>query len=114
MGGAVNTSTAGRDAAGRFTEANPWAARGGQARADALTPDRRREIAAQGFAALVTRRFGGDRAAALAYLGDLGAWASDRGYAAQGLGVFPHPGPMPAKTETPGLGSDLGHITPKG
>lgn len=103
----MNTPTAGRDAAGRFTEANPWAARGGLARADALAPNRRREIAAQGFDALVTKRFGGDRAAALAYLGDLGAWASDRGYAAQGLGVFSHPGPMPALLAT-GEGVDRG------
>lgn len=96
----MNTPPEGRDDAGRFAQANSWAARGGQARADALTPDRRREIAAQGFAALVTKRFRGDRAAALAYLGDLGAWASDRGYAAQGLGVFSHPGPMPAPLAT--------------
>lgn len=96
----MNTSTAGRDAAGRFAQGNPWAARGGQARADALTPDRRREIATQGFAGLVLKRFRGDRAAALAYLGNLGAWASDRGYAAVGLGVFSHPGPMPAPLAT--------------
>jgi hypothetical protein len=38
---------------------------GGLARARALSPDRRSAIAALGFAALVEKRFGGDRRAAI-------------------------------------------------
>ncbi len=41
---------------------------GGKARAARLSPERRREIARQGFQALVRRRFGGDRGAAIAHL----------------------------------------------
>ncbi len=54
----------GRDTAGRFLPGNGYAAIGGRVRADRLTPDRRREIARAGFAAMVARRFGGDVTAA--------------------------------------------------
>jgi hypothetical protein len=41
---------------------------GGRARAARLTPERRQEIARQGFQALVRRKFGGDRGAAVEHL----------------------------------------------
>jgi hypothetical protein len=41
------------------------ASAGGKARAARLSPERRREIARMGFAALVARRFGGNRDAAI-------------------------------------------------
>ena len=85
----------GRDLKGRFDLCNPHCFEGGRARARRLTPERRREIAALGFAALVEKRFGGDREAAKRYLGLLGAWASDAPYRGTYLAVFEHPGPMP-------------------
>jgi general stress protein YciG len=63
----------GRDDRGRFARGNAEARRGGQARAQALTPERRREIARAGWLAVVTKRFGGDAEAAAAYLDSLGA-----------------------------------------
>ena len=88
-------TTHGRDNAGRFTRGNSWASAGGAARAERLTPQERRTIAARGFAAFVDRRFGGDRAAACQWLGQLGAWASDAPYRER-FPVFEHPGPCPA------------------
>lgn len=65
----------GRDDAGRFLPGNGYASAGGRARAAKLTPQRRREIAAAGLAALAARQFGGDRAAAAAWLSAVGSWA---------------------------------------
>jgi hypothetical protein len=84
----------GRDASGRFVAGNPWASSGGQARAERLTPERRREIAAAGWAGFVARRFGGDPEAARAWLGQLGAWASDAPYRAT-FPIFQDPGACP-------------------
>lgn len=88
----------GRQGDGRFAARNPYAAQGGRARATVLTSDRRRAIAAQGFAGLVLKRFGGDRVAACDYLARLGAWAADQVFAGSPLykpEVYRHPGPMP-------------------
>ena len=84
----------GRNQAGLFVRGNPWASQGGRARAERLTPQQRRAIARQGFAAFVERRFGGDREAAVSWLGTLGAWASDAPYRDR-FPVFDHPGPCP-------------------
>lgn len=83
-----------RDKHGRFQTGNRWAGLGGQARAAALPPERRREIARAGWWALVTQRFGGDRERAARWLGQLGAWAADAPYR-DSFPVFAHPGPMP-------------------
>lgn len=85
----------GRKTDGRFDLCNPYCFKGGRARAEKLTPERRREIAKMGFAALVEKRFGGDRLAARLYLGLLGAWASDAPYRDL-FPKFPHPGPVPS------------------
>ena len=80
---------------------------GGLARARALSPDRRSAIAALGFAALVEKRFGGDRRAAIEWLVAAGLAAQDRQLreALQSLGgsgaIVPladDPGPMPPPT----------------
>lgn len=89
-------TTSGRDHRGRFAPANPWASMGGQTRAERLTPERRRQIAARGWAGLVAQRFGGDPARAAAWLGQLGAWASDAPYRDR-FPVFQHPGPCPER-----------------
>ncbi len=86
-----------RDAKGRFTAGNEWASKGGRARARALSPQRRREIARMGFAAMVDRHFEGDKKAAVDWLTAKGQWASDAGYREDGLGVFRDPGPHPAR-----------------
>ena len=82
----------GRDGRGRFTPGNPHASHGGRRRAEVLDPDRRSEIARAGFDAMVATHFDGDAKAAAAWLGELGAWANDRVYAALGMGKFAHPG----------------------
>ena len=61
-----------RDNRGRFTQGNGYASQGGRARARSLSPTRRKEIAALGWAALVERRFGGDIAAAREWIGRVG------------------------------------------
>jgi hypothetical protein len=84
----------GRDERGRFAPGNADASKGGQARAERLTPARRREIARAGWRAMVERHFGGDEQAAGEWLGRLGAWAADAAYRGT-IPVFEHPGPMP-------------------
>lgn len=64
-----------RNQHGRFTTGNTLASKGGKARAKALSPQRRQEIAQLGWAGLVAKRFAGDKAAARAYLAQLGRWA---------------------------------------
>ncbi len=59
-----------RDAAGRFTRGNEHASAGGRARAEKLSPARRREIARAGFAALSVLYFDGSKRAAAAWLFD--------------------------------------------
>ena len=80
---------------------------GGLARARALSPARRSAIAALGFAALVVKRFGGDRRAAIEWLVAAGLAAQDRQLreALRALGgsgaIIPladDPGPMPPPT----------------
>ena len=80
---------------------------GGLARAARLSPARRREIAARGFQALVEKRFGGDRRAAIEWLVAAGLAAQDRQLreALRSLGgsgaIVPladDPGPMPSPT----------------
>jgi hypothetical protein len=77
---------------------------GGLARARALSPARRSAIAARGFAALVEKRFGGDRRAAVTWLVAAGLAAQDRALSEslRSLGgsgaIVPlaaDPGPMP-------------------
>ena len=65
---------------------------GGRARAAKLTPERRRAIAQMGFAALVNRRFGGDRQAALDWLTARQLFVNDP---CPWNGVYQDPGPMP-------------------
>lgn len=84
----------GRDAHGRFTPGNPYASKGGKARAERLTSEQRKEIARKGFYGLVAQRFNDDRDAACSWLGKLGAWASDAPYR-DSFPLFPHPGPCP-------------------
>jgi hypothetical protein len=60
----------GHDDHGRFTAGNPFASSGGRARAETLTPERRREIAKVGFAALAEQMFYGRRRKAAAWLFD--------------------------------------------
>ena len=67
---------------------------GGLARAARLTPARRRAIARMGFAALVEKRFGGDRRAAIEWLTRKGLAALDADYPPP-LRKFFDPGPMP-------------------
>ncbi|MEZ4684159.1 MAG: hypothetical protein R2932_59110 [Caldilineaceae bacterium] len=84
-----------RNANGRFAKGNTISKHGGKARARALSSRRRRQIAKQGWAALVTKRFGGDERAAKAWWGAMGAYHYDQ----QVLDIygairpaFPHPG----------------------
>lgn len=87
----------GRDDRGRFAPGNPYAAQGGQVRATKLSPDRRRAIARLGFLAFVDRYFAGDRTAAVAWLGRLGAWAADQTFVGSPIykpDVYRHPGPL--------------------
>jgi hypothetical protein len=80
---------------------------GGLARAARLSPARRRAIARMGFAALVEKRFGGDRRAAINWLVAAGLAAQDRALSEslRSLGgsgaIIPlaaDPGPMPPAT----------------
>jgi hypothetical protein len=83
-----------RDENGQFLPGNRWASQGGQARAKKLTAKERTAIARKGFDALVAKRFGGDRDAAVAWLTAKGQWANDQHFH-EYLQVFPDPGPMP-------------------
>lgn len=91
----VNESLPQRDRYGRFAKGNRISKRGGHARAHALSPKRRRQIAKQGWRGLVAKQFGGDERAAKAWWGAIGAWNYDQQLAGLGWylrGVFPHPG----------------------
>jgi general stress protein YciG len=83
-----------RDENGHFLPGHRWARKGGQARAEKLSAQRRREIARKGFDALVAKRFSGDRDAAKEWLVKKGQWANDQHYPPE-LRVFEDPGPMP-------------------
>ena len=83
---------------------------GGLARAARLTPARRREIARMGFAALVVKRFAGDRRTAINWLIAAGLAAQDRdlsealrSHGSSGriipLAADTGPGPTPATPE---------------
>lgn len=85
---------------GRFVAHNLASYQGGRARAERLSPQRRRAIASMGFAAFVAKRFGGDRQAAVRWLGQLGAWAVEEAAYRNcpqiyKPGYWPHPGPCP-------------------
>jgi len=84
-----------RDRYGRFTRGNHYAKRGGHARAAALSPRRRRQIAKQGWRGLVARHFAGDERAAKRWVGAMGAWHYDQMimdlYGAI-RPAYPHPG----------------------
>jgi hypothetical protein len=90
-----------RDENGHFLPGHRWASKGGQARAKKLTAQRRREIAAKGFQAVVDKRFGGDREAAKGWLVKKGHWANDQHYPPS-FQVFEDPGPMPENGQAPG------------
>lgn len=94
----MNHSTNHRDDKGRFMAGNPYAAAGGRARAERLSPARRREIAQAGFRALVERHFDGDRELAKRYIGEVGAWAGDA-YRGTRWQHFVHPGTIEAFRE---------------
>lgn len=84
-----------RDSYGRFTKGNQIAQRGGYARAAALSPRRRRQIARQGWRGLVTKHFAGDEQAAKTWLGAVGAYHYDQAVRDAWGAVrpaFPHPG----------------------
>lgn len=87
-----------RDEQGRFLPGHRWASKGGQARARALTPERRREIARLGWRALVKRRFNGDAKAAKAWLTAKGLAALDQDMSPE-LQKFDDPGPMPEEEQ---------------
>jgi hypothetical protein len=61
------------------------ASAGGKARAAKLTPERRREIAALGFAAMTHKKFRGVRQKGVRYLKDKGAIPQDRPGTAEDL-----------------------------
>ena len=80
---------------------------GGLARAARLSPERRRAIAAMGFQALVEKRFGGNRRAAIEWLVAAGPAAQDdqlrrslRSLGGSGaiIPLADDPGPMPPPT----------------
>jgi hypothetical protein len=83
-----------RDENGHFLPGHRWATKGGQARAAKLSAKQRKAIARKGFNALVAKRFGGDREAAVAWLTAKGQWANDQHYPSA-LQVFQDPGSMP-------------------
>ena len=64
-----------RDKRGRFIRGNTIASAGGQARAQALTPQRRRAIARQARRRMVERHFGGDDGQQRRYFAELGRYA---------------------------------------
>ena len=80
----------------RFLPGNKLASKGGHARARALSPERRREIAALGFAALVEKYWQGDRQAAIDWLVKRGLFEQDKHYRSKGWEIFDDPGPHPA------------------
>jgi hypothetical protein len=57
-----------------FPKGNPHASAGGRARAAALSPEQRAEIARKARAGNVARNFGGDDQAQREYLAQLGLW----------------------------------------
>lgn len=81
----------GRDQRGKFASGNRWSSLGGKRRARILPAERKREIAKQGYLAQVQKHFDGDIVAQGQYLGEVGAWASDRLYP-DWMKVFEHPG----------------------
>ena len=91
MGHRPRAKAARRDRPVTRSEAARW---GCLARATRLSPERRREIAAMGFQALVDQRFAGDRRAAIDWLTRKGLAALDAEYPAP-LRKFVDPGPMP-------------------
>ena len=84
---------------GQFATGNKISRRGGLARARALTPQRRREIAESGLTALANKYFQGDRKRALDWLIARGLFEQDKGQHQRGLGLFPDPGPLPEPTK---------------
>lgn len=84
-----------RDARGRFTKGNVAASAGGRARAAKLSRRRRRQIARQGYAAMVARHFDGDERAQRKYFAALGLWNSERVFEGTPVPVrASHPGPI--------------------
>ena len=69
-----------RDERGRFLPGNSLASAGGKARAAALSPARRQEIARLGLIGLANSRFNGDVVAARQYLVQKGLAALDAHY----------------------------------
>jgi hypothetical protein len=96
-----------RDERGRFLAGNRLASAGGKARAEKLTPEQRHAIAKAGFAALVERRFNGDKQAALDRFHALGLWAIDQAKlpdtSVYFRGAYPPPGACPAGEVTCGM-----------
>lgn len=87
-----------RDAKGRFTAGNPFAAEGGRARAAKLSRRRRRAIARKGYRAMVRKHFLGDFRAQRAYFAALGVWNSEKVF----LGT-----PIPVRASDPGRPTDF-------
>jgi hypothetical protein len=85
-----------RDERGRFIRGNQIARAGGRARAERLTPERRREIARAGWEGFVNQRFGGDADAARRWFAELGGWVAENIHG-ELFGRFEHPGPCPEK-----------------
>lgn len=77
-----------------FQPGNSHAASGGRARAEALTPERRAEIARLGFEATTQMYFDGDANAHTHWLAEAGQAAQDSNYP-QWMRVFKTPAPHP-------------------
>jgi len=80
-----------------FQPGNSHAASGGRARAAALTPERRAEIARMGFEATTERYFDGDAAAHIEWFIRTGQAVQDANYPAW-MRVFKTPQPHPKHT----------------
>lgn len=80
---------------GRFLPGHSLASKGGKARAAALTPERRRDIARQGRQAMIARHFNGDAYAADQWLARKGQYAQDRDISTRWYYQAEDPGPHP-------------------
>lgn len=85
----------------KFTNNNSFASKGGKARAERLSAERRREIARRARAVMVSRHFGGDDLAQRAYFAELGVY----NYEVQ-AGAFRPGSPLRTNARHPGTIQD--------
>ena len=88
----MNQPDPNRSAGGKFAKGNTISSKGGQARAAKLSKRRRRQIAKQGFQALVDKRFNGNRQLAKNWVGDIGAHNYAKSTGLRLKACFAHPG----------------------